>query len=227
MSNNPPKDASYYLSELSQFKNAVADWSQGVVTDANAGPLRDLIGKIKGLAKDAEKDRKKLKEPHLEAGKKVDRDFKPVATTADSLTAPLNKMLTEYLRAEDERKRKEAEEARRKAEAEAKAAQALKDDEFVGAEMAERAEQSELEAKRAAKEAETVNVQGNDSSRALGLRTYRSANITNPSMLVGHYASHPDVLEVCEKLANAEIRAAKGGVVSIPGVEIIEEKRVA
>jgi len=227
MSNNAPRDAEYYLAELNALKNSVMQWSQGAVTDNNAGSIRDLIGKIKDLAKNAEKDRKAIKEPYLEQGRKVDNQFKPVSTTADSLVAPLNKMLTDYLRAEDERKRREAEEARKRAEAEAKAAEALKGDECVGADAQARAEQAAKDAKEAATAAEKTNVAGFESDRALGLRTYRKAKVTNAAMLVGHFANHPEVIALCEKLANAQIRAAKGGGVSIPGIEIVEDKKVA
>ena len=57
-----------------------------------------LIGSIKTIAKDAEKDRKATKEPYLEQGRKIDADFEPVKTTADNYVAPLNKMLSDFLR---------------------------------------------------------------------------------------------------------------------------------
>lgn len=225
--NNPPRDAEHYLAELERLKNDCLQWAQGVVNPNNAGTLRDLIGRIKDVTKEAEKDRKAIKEPYLEQGRKIDASFKPVSSMADSLIAPLNRMLTDFLKAEEARKRQEAEEARKKAEAEARAAQALKDDEFVGAEIAERAKQSEIEAKRAAREAENNRVAGMESDRAMGLRTYRKAKVVNAAMLVGHFANHPEVVALCERLANAQIRAAKGGDVSIPGIEIIQDQKVA
>lgn len=227
MSNNPPRDADHYIAELESLKNDCLQWTQGVVNQGNAGTLRDLIGRIKDVTKEAEKDRKAIKEPYLEQGRKIDASFKPVSSMADSLLAPLNRMLTDFLKAEEARKRQEAEEARKKAEAEARAAQALKDDEFVGAEMSERAKQSEIEAKRAEREAENNRVAGAESDRAMGLRTYRKAKVVNAAMLVGHFANHPDVVALCERLANAQIRAAKGGSVSIPGIEVVEDQRAA
>jgi len=227
MSNNPPKDADHYLEKLKEIEPLAMQWSQGVVNAGNAGTLRDLIGSIKSIAKDAEKDRKATKEPYLEQGRKIDTDFKPVKTTADSYVAPLNKMLSDYLAAEERRKREEAEKARLEAEAKAKAAEALKDDDFVGDHASKVAEQAEIEAKRAEREAENNSVKGNADERAMGLRTYRKASVTNAAMLVGHYANHPDVIAAAEKLANQEIRAAKGDEVSIPGIEIVEEKRAA
>ena len=227
MSNNAPRDAEYYIAELEDLKNDCLQWTRDVVNQRNAGALRDLIGRIKSVTKDAEKDRKAIKEPYLEQGRKIDASFKPVSSMADSLVAPLNRILTDFLKAEDLRKRQEAEEARKKAEVEARAAQALKDDDFVGADMADRAKQSEIEAKRAEREAENNRVAGADFDRAMVLRTYRKAKIVNAAMLVGHFANHPDVVALCEKLANAHIRAAKGGPVSIPGVEVVVVQKAA
>lgn len=227
MSNNPPKDADQYIEALEALKARCEACASQTITHDNAGSVRDLVGEIKSLAKSAEKDRKAIKEPYLEQGRKVDAAFKPVAALADTLARPLNKLLTDFLKAEEDRKRKEAEEARRKAEAEARAAEALKEDEFVGDEIAERAKQSEIEAKRAEREADNNRVIGVETDRAMGLRTYRKAKVVNGAMLVGHFANHPDVVALCEKLANAQIRAAKGGEVSIPGIEVIEEKRAA
>lgn len=227
MSNNPPKDADHYIHALEALKGLVSSWSQSTVNHDNAGQLRDLIGRIKELAKEAEKDRKKIKEPYLEQGKKIDAAFKPVATVATSLVSPLGKMLSDFLAAEEARKRVAAEKAQREAEAKARAAKALEDDAFAGQQAKERAEQAEQEAKLAVKEAQTNNVSGFESGRAMGLRTYYKARVVNPAMLVGHFADHPDVLAVCERLANAKIRGAKGTTISIPGIEVIEEKRVA
>jgi hypothetical protein len=44
---------------------------------------------------------------------------------------------------------------------------------------------------------------------------------------VAHYASHPASIAEADRLANAEIRAAKGAEISIPGIEINEEQVAA
>ena len=41
------------------------------------------------------------------------------------------------------------------------------------------------------------------------------------------YREHPDVLDVLQHLVNAEIRAAKGAPIEIPGVVVVERKEVA
>ncbi len=223
--NNPPADAEHYLAELERLKPLCAEWTQGAITPDNAFAVRDLIGKIDGLAKSAEKDRKAIKEPYLEKGRKIDAEFKPVAERADALMKPIKTMLAAFLQAEEARKRAEAEAARKEAEAKALAAQALRDDAFVGEHVAQVAKEAEQKAAQAQRLADYNAVKGAESGRALGLRTHRKAKIVNAAMLVGHFANHPDILAVCEKLANAAIRAGVGE--TIPGIEIIEEKRVA
>lgn len=227
MSNNPPESAQYYIDQLEGLKDRVTQWSQTEINGENAGALRDLIGDIKNVAKAAEKDRKATKEPYLEQGRKIDKDFKPVASLADDFVKPLTRALSEFMALEERRRREEAERARIEAEKKAAAAEALKEDEFAGDFAQAQAEQAEVVAKRAERAADNTSVKGSDSDRAMGLRTYRKAKIINGAMLVGHFANNPDVIALCEKLANAEIRAAKGGEVSIPGIEIVEEKRAA
>lgn len=224
--NNPPKDADYYLDQLQSYKDAAAQWAQGEVTETNAGKLRDLIGEIQSIAKDADKDRKATKEPYLEQGRKIDAAFKPVASMADSFVRPLRKMLSEFLAEQERKQREAAEAARREAEEKARQAEAFKDDDFVGEHAAAQAKEAEAAAKRAAREAQHTNVAGS-TGRAMGLRTYRKAKVTDAAQLVAYYAGHRDVIELCERLANAEIRSAKGAEIAIPGVEIVEEKVAA
>jgi hypothetical protein len=225
--NNAPRDAQFYLSQLERLKAQAAIWAQGVVTVGNAGALRDLIGEIDAWSKAAEKDRKAIKEPYIEQGRRIDAQFKPVGERAESFMKPLKAMLTSFLQAEEKRKREEADAARKEADEKARLAAALADDDVFGARVADMAKDAQQAADQAQRLAQYNAVKGDDADRALGLRTYRKAKIVNAAMIVAHFADHPEVIAVCEKLANAAIRAASGGPVAIPGIEIIEEKRVA
>ena len=225
LNNNPPKDAEDYLAELDAIAPDAARWIGAQIDEEHASALRDLIGKIDGIAKSAEKDRKQIKEPYLDQGRKIDAAFKPVAERADKLIAPLKAMITKWLQAEEARKHAEAERARKEAEEKARLAEVLKDDDTFGERVADMAKEAQQAADQAKRLAEHNAVKGAESDRALGLRTYRKAKIINGAMLVGHFANHADVLAVCEKLANAAIRSGVGD--NIPGIEIIEEKRVA
>jgi hypothetical protein len=59
---------------------------------------------------------------------------------------------------------------------------------------------------------------------ATSLKTKRSAKVTDWQKLAMHYLSSGDLRATLEKLANADIRHAKGAAIEIPGVEIVEER---
>jgi hypothetical protein len=101
-------------------------------------------------------------------------------------------------------------------------AEALRNDAI----LADRASAQAKEAEKAAASAGKVQ-SSSGSARTISLRTIRSANVTDASALVAHYANHPAIIAEAERLANADIRAAKGAAISIPGVNINEEQVAA
>lgn len=203
-----------------------------VVTADNAQDVRDLIARAQATTKKVEAARKEAKQPHLDAGKAVDAEFKPHRETLDSVVAALKEPLQAYLVAEEKRRQAEAEAARKAAEeaaAFAEDAQGEDEDPELAAKAAEFARKREERAAQAEALAENgARVEsGSGLARAASLRTYRYAELTDAKAAAAHYSSHPDVLAAIEKVANAEIRAAKGAPVSIPGVAVREEQRVA
>lgn len=221
LSNNPPPAADLFAEEIDNLKSRAEAF--GDVTEANAGEARDLIGLAKALAKAIDAKRDEEKRPHLEAGREIDGTYKPLVDSAKYACAPLEKALTDHIVAQ----KRKAEEARRAAEAKAAAeaakAKALAEDALLGEDAAADAKAAENEAKLvAAEEKQAGTVKGSEGFRAAGLRTVRKAKVTNRALLIAHYANHPDVWELTTRLANAEIRAAKGAPVSIPGVEVEE-----
>jgi len=221
LSNNPPPAAELFAEEIYSLNERAENF--GPVSDDNAGEARDLIGIAKKLAKDIDAKRDEEKRPHLDAGREIDGTYKPLVESAKYACSTLEKSLTEFI---VEQKRK-AEEIRRAAEAkaaeEAAKAKALADDALLGESTAEAAQEAANAAEIAtAKEKMAGNVKGSEGFRAAGLRTIRKATVTDQAKLIFHYHSHPDVMEVCLRLANAEIRAAKGAPISIPGIEVVE-----
>jgi len=185
------------------------------ITAYNAPAVRDIIARATALSKKVEAARKAAKQPHLDAGKAIDAEYKvPLASITDLATLG-KRLLQPFLIAEQRRAQEEAEAARKKAEA-------LRDD----AMLAERAEQ---QAKVATKAAEASGrVQSHSGlARAASLRTRRFATVTDGPALVAHYASHPSMVEEALRLANADIRAAKGEPITIPGVRVEEVQEVA
>lgn len=219
-----PTQADEYINILQATAQEAPRFNE--LTNDTAGAVRDFIGNVARIGKEAEASRKSLKQPHLDAGRTIDESFKPVVVLVDQIVKPLKKQLSDFLAEQERIKREVAEKARKEAEAKAALAAKVKEDEFIGDFAEQEAEKAAKDAKYAELLAEQNNVKGT-SDRAMGLRTYRKANVVNAAMLVGHYASNPDVIALCERLANAEIRAARGGEVSIPGIEIVEERKVA
>ena len=59
---------------------------------------------------------------------------------------------------------------------------------------------------------------------AAGLKTKRSANVTDWKALALHYSANGELRACLQKLADSDIRHAKGAAIELPGVEIVEER---
>lgn len=220
LTNNPPSAAELFADEIESLKARIEAF--GPVTEANAGEARDLIGLAKKLAKDIDAKRDEEKRPHLEAGRAIDATYKPLVDAANTAPAPLSKALLDHINEQKRLAAEAAEKARRMAEEEAKRAAALADDPILGEDVVEAAKLAEQKAEVAAASVKVAStVKGSEGFRAAGVRKTLKAKVTDYAALVTHYASHPDMQALAEKIANANIRSMKGGV-TIPGVEIIE-----
>ena len=213
-------------------------WEKDTPDAVTASIVRDAIDAALGLNKRADKMREDEKRPHLEAGRAVDARFKPVLDGAERVSKTLKQALQRYIEAEKRRQAEIAEAARKAAEEEARkareaeeAARKAEADPFDAFD-AQKAQEAAAEAARKAEEAQAaaaskVRVGGLESgARALGTRTTYEISVTNPEALVGHFATHPGIVEECRKLALAQVRAGKG-FAAIPGIEIIKAERVA
>jgi hypothetical protein len=220
LSNNPPEAAELFAEEIASLKGRAEAF--GEITEENAGDARDLIGLAKKLAKDIETKRKEEKEPHIAAGKQIDGVYMPLGKEAKASTATVEQSLLAYV-TEQKRKAEEARrEAERKAAEEAARAKALEDDELLKDDAAEAAKEAETEAKLVAAETKMAgSVKGSEGFRAASIRTTYKAQPFDNLKMVQHYALHPDVVAAAEKVANADIRAAKGQI-EIPGVKVRE-----
>lgn len=229
MGHNLPSHAEAFKEVLARFK-ADAESFQ-TVDDANAQFIRDHIGYGGKLAKEIDAKRDDEKRPHLEAGRVIDATYKPLITECDDVVKVMKRKLAAFLdarereakRVADEKARalREAEEAARKAEAEPE------DDPFLAATA------PEVDVKAAHAEAKLAEGQALAAGRvssaaggfvAAGLKTKRSAKVTDWQKLAMHYLGNADLRATLEKLANADIRHAKGADIAIPGVEIVEER---
>jgi len=228
--NNPPSAVELYREELDRFKAQAEAF--GEISEANAQHVRDHIGLGGNLAKDIDKTRETEKKPHLEAGRKIDGAYKPLIDEADTVIKALKRKLGTWMDArEREAREKAAEAARKLREAEEAAAKAAEpeDDPFLAA----TAEAVIPDVKAAHAEAKTAEMQALAASRvssaaggfrATGLKTVRKAKVTDWSALAAHYVNNGELRATLEKLANSDIRHAKGADIQIPGCEIVEER---
>jgi hypothetical protein len=199
-----------FIHEIGALEMDAAAFDGVEITAENAPALRDVIARGVALGKKIEAARKCAKQPHLDACKDVDADFKPVAEHVTGISNGAKGLLTPFLVAEQKRQQEAAAEARAWAEV------------LASKEASATAAETEKQAAAAGRVESASGL-----ARAISLRTYRSARVIDASALVAHFAGHASVIEAAEKLANAAIRDAKGEHVAIPGVEVVEEQRAA
>jgi hypothetical protein len=226
---NRADDVEAYKEMLARFKadaDAVTEINEG-----NAQFVRDHVGYGGKLAKEIDATRDDKKRPHLEAGRQIDGAYKPLIEECDKIIKGLKQKLAAFLDAREREAKRIAEEARRKLEeAERLAAKAVEepeDDPFLAATA------PTVDVIAAHVEAKVAEGQALAASRvssaaggfaATSLKTKRSAKVTDWSALAAHYINSGDLRATLERLANADIRHAKGADISIPGVEIVTER---
>lgn len=237
--NNPPPyredKVAEHNAKAAEFLDVAGKWLdlKEIQTEDQAARLTDFITGVKQRQKATDEDRKADKKPHDDAGKKVQAAYNPIIEKLKKAVERVTPMQTAWLTKLEEQRRAEArraEEEARRAEAEAArlAQQAEARNDIAGEAEAEEAAKRAAEMKKdaaglAKKRAQVKSATGG--GRTTSLRTVRSAKITNVRMLFMHYQAHPDVAECLKRLADAEIRAAKGAPVNIPGIEVIEERK--
>lgn len=229
----------YYADRLHDFAAGADVWNtRDTLDDDTASRARDYLAGLKKLSKEADEARKAQKDPHTLAAKAVDDAWKPTLASIDRLVGGIEPKIAAYLRAKKaeaeaaralaERKRLEAEAAARAAAEDA--AQAQTEAGRIAADAA-RAEAEQIAARAAREERAASGPVRLESAtglaRAAGVRVTRKARIFSVAIALAHYRARPEVAELVERLANADIRAAKGAPIEIPGIEIFEEESVS
>ncbi len=200
----------------------------------DAEDLRDVLGQIVALKRDAEKQRSADKKKHLDAGKAVDAAYQGIGNRLDRLSPPVKRKLDAWLdKLEAERLAKakaEREEAEAKrVEAERLTALAEKTGSIRAEETAEEAAKESEAAEKAARRTEKTRVNISSASggaSAAGWRTIKTAKLTDINQAFLHYRKRPELAEFLTRLANAELRA-KDGASSVPGFTVRKQKSVA
>lgn len=200
--------------------------------------------RIADIEKRFDQIRDERKRPHLEAGRRIDADFKPRIEKAADWKTRLKRHLDAWLRAQAEAERKRQEEARREAdrirqefeEAERQAAEATRaieeapvdqplDNEImseVDAAMA-RAEEKQKALEQARADAERRSTAAGRSGAKVALRAYKLPRITDPDAFLLAIKDQKEISEAMDKVA---ARLARNGV-TVAGMEIYVEERAA
>lgn len=228
--NNPPQTV---VEKITAACSQALDWLKGrtIADKVSADMAANLRDKILKLKKDAEAEHKAAKAPHLERCREVDAAYKaPISDASDAIDA-LRGALTVYMRAEEDRQRKEAAERARIANAEAEkkakeeAATRIAREEKArrdGKPLPEAAPAEDPGPLFVAPEPVKVQVGGQRGART-GLKTVKRAVIKDYAATLAFFAEHAKVKDLIQQLAQ---HAARDGH-PVPGVETIEERVAA
>lgn len=203
--NAEPQGVEGMLAEITQIgERALPLLKTPITTKEAADTAANLRDKLLKISKTAEEERKAEKQPHMDAAKAVDEKWAPARDRAKDGADKLRDAVGHYLREEEKKARIEAERI-----AKEKAAEAAKNapDEPPPAVVIEA----------------PAPVRVGQSGARTGLRTVKSAEITDYRKLLDHFAEHADVRGAIDKLANAAARAG----IEVPGMKIIEERKAA
>lgn len=227
----PPFEAySLHIEELIENAKQFLD-GEPIANQGQADEVGKLLDMIRTAKKDADKERAAEKKPHDDAGKAVQARWKPLLDRCDIAADTAKKALVPWLEKLEAEQRAAAAKAREEAEAARLAAleaeRAAKAS--VDLEAAERAEQARKDADIAqaqANRADKAKAHAAGGNRAIGLRSYWTAEITDRRELLAHYMrTRPADLEAwLQDQANKDVHA---GIRHIPGVVVKEERRAA
>lgn len=228
-------DNSQALSLVDQMNEYVAGaltWLKGrtIKSKAEADQAANRRAEILRLKSACEKEWDTKAEPHDKVLKDLKSEYDAPVKNAHAANVALRTAMDDFARAEQRRlddearskheaERKAAEEARRAVEEQR--AKQLADDPVAALTSPE----PELPMLPVAQPPPKVQL-GGQVGKVTGLRSYYEAEITDHGKALAHYANHPDVVALVQKLAKADSKASKG-TASIPGVRCFEDRRVA
>jgi hypothetical protein len=192
--------------------------------DEAAEDLRDVLGMVVALKKDAEAQRSADKKQHLDAGKAVDEAFHAIGRRLDRLTGPPKDKLDAWLEIKEAERlaaevaaRQKAEDAR--AESARLEALALETGSIRAEEAAEDAASAAKKADKTATRIEKTVVRvasASGGTRAASARKRPTAILEDLNLAFLHFRKHPALAELLTRLANAELWA-KDGPADVPG----------
>lgn len=225
--NSPPAFDAYSMA-LEDAYSTAKDYLDGqpLENQGQADAVGRIVSEVKRIKRDAEAARAEEKAPYLQACRDVDGKWKPLTDRADTIIKAAQAPLTAYLNALAEEQRQAELKAREEAAVRAQEALQAQREAEGSVEAVERAKALQKEADAAAKDAAKLgkakaHVEGVD--RAIGLRTYTVATVTDHRALLEHVMRHdPEPLK-----AWLEEYARRALPMQLPGVEVSTERKVA
>lgn len=205
--------------EINDAISQAAEWRMASrITDKTSADMAaNMRQRLLDLGKKADKERDEKKRPHLEAGRAIDAEYKPLVEAATNAANAIRDMLTQWMRAEEAKQRAEAEKARK---AEQDRIEKERAERLAANPIAEFTEEPPLPLAPI----EPPRVQaGGQAGRKAGLRTVVRYEIEDYAAALAHVTNHKDVIAAVEKACFA---MAKAGA-TVPGVKRIEEKVAA
>lgn len=238
--NNPPEPTPFeamqaHVLDLMETSQGFLD-GEPVTTEGMAAEVAKLIDAARKAQKDADRLRKEEAKPFDDGKKAVQEKWTPLSdanigkcamiiATAKRALVPYQLELQRQQEEAAKLARQAAETARQAAIEAERAATASADLEAVArAETLRReAAKADITANKAAKATPAIAVEG---GRAIGLRPYWKAELVDPVAALKHYkAAQPDALKAW--LLDQAQKDVHAGVRSIPGFDVIDEKRAA
>ena len=233
--NNPPAPTAIEAARetLSDLELEATNWFDGaeVETQAQADEVSRIIDAGRKAKSGFDKDRKTAKQPHMDAAKAVDTEWKPLIDGADRVVEVGKAALTPFLMAQERAKRAEEAEARRIADEAAAEARRLAETAtttFAGAierdDAIERANAAQAQAEAAARQ--KAGAKGVGVTRTVSLRTSWHAQVNDHRALLNHVARIAPA-ELSAWLEQWAATAVRTGARELPGVAIYEQKVAA
>lgn len=225
--NNPPRYEAFAMA-LEDVRLEAGNYLDGatVETQEQADAIGVIMGQARDIKRDADKARTEDKKPHLDAGRKVDDNYKAVLQTADDIVkaaqGPLSVFLTEQARVQEELRVKAKREADRAAQ-EAIAAERAAAGNIEALEAAREKQLAADDAQKASVIADKAKPRVAGSGRAISLRTRQVAVVTNYRALLLHIAGtdKPALDAFLDEYARKALPS------QLPGVRIDTERSVA
>lgn len=222
MGANKPTAFEAHQANIDDLREEAKVWLDGkaVSSAEEAEALNTLLDMARKAAKAADDERAAEKKPHLDAGKAVDKQWKPLIDGAEMIANLCKKVLTPWNIAEAARKAEIARQAQLAADEEKRlAAQAERSASTI--EEAEQADQIESSAKQATRIAKTA---AKEASTGLGLRTVYRAEITDFAAAARFFwqPHHHRFEELVLQIANEQARIVKA---DMPGIKVIAEQK--